>query len=852
MNINLNYDGQLDFATGKSRMEISWRNKEITWKALLEKLQTTTRTSETLAEYAAAKKTKQDDIKDIGGFVGGFLTGGRRKSGSILHRQLITLDLDFATNDFWDLLTMTQDFACAVYSTHKHTEKTPRFRLLIPLDRPVDPSEYIAISRRIAGDIDIELFDPTSFEPERLMYWPSTSSDGVYVFEYQDGPWACADAILARYKDWKDSSEWPISDKVDKLIHRTIKKQGDPIEKTGMLGAFCRAFTIHEAIAKFLPDVYDECSDGRYTYKHGSTAGGLIIYEDKWAYSHHGTDPVSGKLCNAFDLVRIHLFGMNDEGTNDRSNVTKLPSFKEMCDLCTQDPTVRKQLGIERQAEAADDFGTPITGGGEHGEGLPIDQTLYVSPSGEVTTRKADPLGGSVGSDDLEDESDWMSKLEVDRKGNYLSTVDNVVLILKNDPRLKGCLATDAFACRECTPHGLPWRSTKGQFDFLVPSDDAGMRHYFEKVYNITGRFIIKDGMTIILQKNRFHPIHDYFKGLEWDEINRVDSLLIDYLGAEDSAYTRAVTRKTLVAAVARVMDPGCKFDSVLTLIGTQGIGKSQLLARLGKQWYSDSFGGLGSKEAFELIQGKWIIEIAELAGLKKAEVDTIKHFISKTDDYYRVPYTERPANFKRQCIFIATTNDFDGFLKDTTGNRRWWPVVTNSEACTRDIFKDLNDYEIDQVWAEAMELYKAGEKLYLTGDVADYATGIQADHVETDFRFEGLKAYLDMEVPADWYKKDLYERLDYIGSVERGQADPGEDSFVRDRISPLEIWCEFMRNKRSDAQTWNTKPIAQVVRNMGGWVLSKNAVKTEEYGRQRVFIRVNSIFDTLLKHKKN
>ncbi|MFA9212971.1 MAG: hypothetical protein ACEQSR_03890 [Candidatus Methylacidiphilales bacterium] len=210
---------------------MNWRNKEMLWSELVEKLSETHYTAETHAEYLAAKKPRQDEIKDVGGFCGGFLTGGRRKASNVLHRQLLTLDIDFGNTSFWEDLTLIYGAAAVVYSTHKHSPDSPRLRLIMPLDRPVRPDEYEAIARRIAGVLNIELFDPTTFQPERLMYWPSTSKEAVYEFQYQDGVWLNADEILATYRDWQDSSEWPVSKRVDKILQRSMQKQGDPLEK---------------------------------------------------------------------------------------------------------------------------------------------------------------------------------------------------------------------------------------------------------------------------------------------------------------------------------------------------------------------------------------------------------------------------------------------------------------------------------------------------------------------------------------------------------------------------------------------------------------------------------------------
>ena len=178
-----------NLATGRSRKEKKWKNQEISWQELVKNLSETHSTYETCVEYRAMNKDKQDAIKDIGGFVGGALKDGRRLNGNVISRSMLTLDLDFADKDFWDDLIMLNDFACCVYSTHKHTAEKPRLRLIIPLSRDVSAEEYEAIARRVAGDIGIDQFDDTTFQPARLMYWPSTSQDGVYQFEHQEGEW---------------------------------------------------------------------------------------------------------------------------------------------------------------------------------------------------------------------------------------------------------------------------------------------------------------------------------------------------------------------------------------------------------------------------------------------------------------------------------------------------------------------------------------------------------------------------------------------------------------------------------------------------------------------------------------
>jgi len=791
---NLKCDRLVDIASAKSSTSLNWKNRQVLWSDFLERLSRTHRTHESYSEYVSSKKDRQAEIKNVGGFVGGHLTNGSRKKGNVLHRQVITLDVDYATQDFWDDFTLTYGCAACVYSTHKHSPEHPRLRLIIPLSRPVFADEYMAIAHKVAGVLDIELFDPTTFQPERLMYWPSTSKDGEFIFEYQDGEWLDADKVINSYTNWKDSSEWPISIKADAVVITSMKKQGEPTEKTGIIGAFCREYNISEAIEKFLPEVYEPSDvEGRYSYKQGSTSGGLVLYEDKFAYSHHGSDPVSGKLCNAFDLVRIHKFGLKDENIEVATPGNKRPSYIAMLDLVTSDPKVKSRVVAEKIETARGDF-------------------------------KDDEI-----LEESKEDNEWRSKLGMDRKGNIYNTIDNIFLIFENDTYFKRKIAYDDFEKCEVALSDLPWRAIDHQTRRLIDSDDSNIRHYLEKYYGISNAAKIRDAMVVLAKKTSFHPVQDYLSSLRWDGKSRVEKLLTEYQGAVDSEYTRMITRKILVAAVSRVFQPGVKFDHVLVLVGDQGLKKSALVAKLGRQWFSDSFSTVEGKESFEQLQGVWIVEIAELAGLAKAEVEKIKHFITKRDDRFRVAFGRRTEKFPRQCVFFATTNKRD-FLRDPTGDRRYWPVLVNVTKPSKDVFKDFTDDEIDQVWAEAVRLYKKGETLYLPDSMVATATQIQKEHSQ-EHPWTGLiQNYLDVKLPEGWNNMGIYERRAFL---------TGEDEFSpkgtlnRTRVCLIEIYSEAIKGK-DPIDERSATAIRNIMQNIEGWVEQSKPTKHNIYGTQR------------------
>lgn len=790
----MKYDNQITIATGLSAGSKKWKNKELNWSEFVQRLSEDHKTSETYKEYLAANKQEQLKIKDVGGYVGGYLSGGRRGINNVGFRKVITLDIDFAHNGFWEDFVLTFDNAAVLHSTHKHHEDSPRLRLIMPIDREVSSDEYVAISRKIAGDLNIELFDNTTFEPNRLMFWPSTPKDIDYYFKTQDGPWVNADEILDSYIDWKDSSLWPTADKQIDRIRDAAEKQQDPTAKKGIIGAFCRTYTLTEAIEKFLTDEYTpvDGDNSRWTYKKGSTTAGLIVYDDKFAYSHHGTDPSGGKLCNAFDLVRLHKFGYMDEQSK-----TNQKSFKAMEELAREDKEVRKVIASENLDNAKYDF--------------------------------------AEGSDDIEmqeDATDWMEQLEIDSKGKYLSSAINVNLIFANDIRFKGLFKMNDFDMKRYVCGNMPWRKIDKP-EPVKNVDYSGVRNYIESIYGISGTMKIDDALALEFEKNSFHPVKEYLGGLKWDGKQRIDFLLIDYLGVEDSIYTREAMRKTMVGAVGRIFRPGIKFDHVLTLVGDQGAGKSTLIKKLGKAWYSDTFMTVHGKEALEQIQGCWLIEMAELSGLRKAEVEPIKHFLSKQEDIFRPAYARISETFPRQCIFIGTTNNKD-FLRDPSGNRRFIPVDINRNRATFDIFEDLTEAEVDQMWAEAVTLYRKGEKLFLSPEAEVIAKREQRNHSEGDERFGIVESYLETLLPTNWDEMDLMHRRIFL----EGDELQKKGEITRNMVCVAELWCECLGKAKEDMSRYTTRDLNDIMRQMDGWEQSKSTKNFGIYGIQKYYYR--------------
>ena len=803
----LSHDFTLDIATAHSRLSKKWKNKKWQWKDLVKRCSETKRTDETVGEYLKMTKQEQADIKDVGGFVGGYLSGGTRKTPNVMWRSIATLDIDYGTVNVWDDFTMQFDFAAMLYSTHKHTPEKPRLRLVFPLSRNVKPNEYEPLCRKIAYALGIDLFDITTYQLPRLFYWPSTSRDGEFVFEVQDGPACDVDAILSTYVNPQDVSEWPMGSRETEAVAHELRKAGDPLEKPGLIGAFCRAYTIEDAIDTFLTDVYVKtANDGRYTYKMGSVAGGLVCYEGKFAYSHHETDPASMQLCNAFDLCRIHLFGVHDEGSRV-TDITRLPSYLKMQDFAAKDKTVRVLLTKERRANAESDFAdVDLDGDGETPE---------------------------------EANTDWMADLEYDRKGAIKSTAKNIICILENDPGLSGHLWHDLFSGFDLVKGGLPWDRKATQWG---NRDDANLRIYLDETYGVTGKDKIKDAKDAVLTRHRLHPIREYLNGLVWDGTPRLDTLIIDYLGVEDTALNRAMTRKHFVAAVARVMNPGCKYDYCLIVTGAEGIGKSTLFSVMGGEWFNDSLVTMEGKSGMEQARGGWVIELPELGSIKRSDVEQVKAYISRQDDTYRPAYGTVTEKHPRQCVFCGTTNE-TYFLKGDTGNRRFWVMAADADRRKHtDVKADLTA-ERNQMWAEAVERWKEGETLYLPNDLETEARQKQAEYNDEadDPIKDMLIAYLDMKLPGEWPTWDLKRRRAYITDPDPLDQTGTEE---RTRVCAAEFICERLGRDMGDKEyKYLARKVGRMMDDLPSWErmgVSRHAQAI--YGVQKSFRRVLNI----------
>lgn len=792
------HDRQITITAGASRRSTNWQPQAMMLSELYTRLSVSARGTETLAEYLQMPKSQQDDLKDVGGFVAGTFRGIRRKADAVTGRDILTLDLDnIPAGGTDDIIRRVEALGCGycVYSTRKHMPSAPRLRVLLPLDCTCSADEYEPCARRMAEWIGMSLADASTFEASRLMYWPSCSADAEVVYYTADKPMLSVDGLLATYADWRDYTSWPA---VPGAVApaRLAARQGDPLTKTGVVGAFCRVYNIEAAMDLFLPGIYDpvDTMPGRFTFTGGSTTGGAVLYDNgKFLYSHHATDPCGGKLVNAFDLVRLHKFGDKDDEAASGTPTNRLPSYTAMCEMARGDGQVAKLLLDERWEKAQAAFG---------------------------------PIENSV-----EDDGSWRRQLKTNTQGAPEKSMNNLLILLENDPVLKGRLRLNLFSGRIDLVGELPWKRP-GDAKTWSDEDAAQLRLYVEPFFGKVAKNDLLDAVAACASDQAYHPVRDYLNALTWDGKPRLENLFIEYLGAQDTPYTRAVTKKAFTAAVARVMKPGCKYDTMLVLVGTQGRHKSTILAKMGGEWFSDSLRTFGDKDAMETIQGTWLNEVAEMQALAKAEVDAVKMFLSKTNDYYRAAYGRYTADRPRQCVFFGTTNSKE-CLVDQTGNRRFWVVEIDCQERKKNVFQEL-DAERDQLWAEAVAYWRLGEALHLPPELEAVAKKIQEEH-RARHPWEGLISdYLSQKIPADWMKWNLQQRqmwrsggLKYDGKL-----------MPRERICAAEIWCEVLDRKRGDMRQRDTREINSLLERAPGWVGIGVAKAGKPYGPQRCFER--------------
>ena len=450
---------------------------------------------------------------------------------------------------------------------------------------------------------------------------------------------------------------------------------------------------------------------------------------------------------------------------------------------------------------------------------------LYVEVKGNMSDADAEKINRfiSIGAAEAKDYGKIQTAILVVGKIPEGNSIDDIISFI----------CTEAYQNRK---EPYYYNFSKGNM-FWREADTAQLKSVIDIRYLPFSSRNHDVAFTKTADDRHFHPVRDYLDALPpWDGVKRIEDLFIRYLKADDTEYVRAVTRKTFAAAVARIYVPGIKFDCVPVLDGDQGIGKSTIVKDLvTSEYYSEtlSLTDMDDKSGAEKLQGFWVVEIGELAGMKKADIEKVKAFLSTSDDKYRPSYGRVVESHLRQCIIIATVNGERGYLRDITGNRRFWIIKVHQK-------KQKKSWNFDeafraQFWAEAKEIWQSGEKLYLEGDVLDEAEKAQRGAMEADERVGMIEEYLNTPLPDDWDDLDIFSRKNFLNGTEFGVPDHHGKN-IRTEVSNAEIWCECFGKNLQELKPQDSYAIAAMMAQVPGWERTTQIRRQPLYGRQRLY----------------
>lgn len=765
----------LTIATAPKMNSRHWKNGTIRWSEIVAWMDSPANKKEA-GEYVLGVIGETTRVHN-----GQPCTNIHRLKSAIDSRSAVTLDIDSPRPDFVEAVEMLFDHAAIIHTTYSHAPDKPRYRMIVPTDRAMKPDEYIVAANALMQQFGKSQFDKGSEQPERYMFMPAEQEPGWFRYWVLDGDPVPVETLLADF----------VEDLSDKPLPKPGRNKRDPFTLDGIMGAFNRAYGEDwDSLIEAYDLPYEKVADDRYHLVGATAAAGMGPVQDAagFVYSHHANDPAYGTACSAWDLVRLHRFGEMDEDVSPQTPPHKRPSHTAMAELATQDNrAMAEMVGIDF-AEAFDDEGNA---------------------------------------------NDWRLNLRRNNRGVITNVVANRDLLRDNDPALKVLFLNEMSMVIEADGD-LPWRKMReAEFDrdrVITDADRAEFREYLEREYGLDVPEATAKALIVIAgSRRRRHPAKEYLESLTWDGVSRIETALP---GVTPTTYTRMVSRKSLVAAVARVLKPGVKWDHTLVLFGAEGLGKSWWIDRMAKGW-SASLGRIGDKDTLMAMRAAWIITADEGHSLKKADSDSLKEFITRTHDTFRAPYDTVMQRHARHCVVWSTTND-EVFLRRQEGNRRFLIVRCEDKVD----FDAMTDEYVDQVWAEAVALYHAGEPLYLDGVESLEAAEQREEFIEEDAYAGVIDAYLSLPVPEDWANMPVDKRLEWLFGYREGEFVEAGTGRI-DTVCSLQIWIEAMGRHRGDARRPDLIEIFNTLNRLPDW--EKIPGKTwlgPDYGGQTVFRR--------------
>lgn len=381
--------------------------------------------------------------------------------------------------------------------------------------------------------------------------------------------------------------------------------------------------------------------------------------------------------------------------------------------------------------------------------------------------------------------------LKTAKDGSPYPTIDNAVIVFRNDPFFKGNIKLNLFRDRIEFTGEVPWKRTGIDISEL---DDVQIRYYTETTYRMTNAKKIREGMQIIAAENGYHPVRDYLNSLSWDGTERIGHVLHHFLGVEESDFSNEFMKLFLLGAIERIFHPGCKFDYMLCLVGGQGVGKSSFIRMLAcfDSWFCDDIKRLDDEKIYEHLAGHWILEIAEMLALNNAKCnEATKAFLTRQCDNYRLPYGIRAEDRPRQCVFAGTSNIVHFLPNDRSGNRRFLPVLCDASKAEIHILEDETGSRkyIEQLWAEAMVIFRSGKyQLKLSRNIEKDLASYQEPFMQEDTWADMIKSFLE-----DFTGNIVCTRMLYREALEMyGMPNKIETAQIMEIMSHISGWIRF------------------------------------------------------------
>lgn len=737
-----------------------------------------------------------ESVKDCGGYVAGRLKGTARRKGQVEYRSAVTLDAD-AASETLPAVVAGLGLRALVHSTYSHTRAHPRYRVIFPIMGPgLTEEEYPRVARGLMEALGEAQFDPGSTQPERLMFWPATATPDEYEVVECDGETATAQGLL---RDFGGLGPTP--------DHMPGSKR-DPFGLPGVAGAFNRVYDMARAVETFhLPYDPVDGEPNRWHYTPAESGGGVIVYPDGYVFSNHASDPAYGRALSMFDLVALHVYGGEDRAAG-------VPQSTAPPDR----PSIQRAM---REFAARPEIVTEL-----------------------VAADFADVDGDEAGARGL---PEWVLEFHLHPKtGKPLDDVHNWDLLMRHDPVLRS-LARNNMDLTTVTRRQFPWRTVEaGKDDALTNADRAQISAHLQRAYNMPrpAQEQLNGVIDMVAQDHSFHPVVEYLEGLEWDGVSRIET----YLPGAADAYTRRVARLVAVQAVARALDPGVKVDNCLILTGRQGLGKSWFVETMARGWTCTlgPIEGSGLRDTVMAMTRSWVTVADEGFAMKKADAEALKQFVTLTHDVIRLPYAREHVKLPRRQVIWGTTNDAV-FLRAQEGNRRFLIV----EVAEKLDFGKYSDEYVNQVWAEAVHIWKTSKaqyglkdnpELFLSASEEAAAESVRSMATEEDSMTGLIQAYLDTLVPANWVEMSPEERISWLRDEEQGIVS---GTHPIDVVCSLEIWEIALGRERGKHSRVDILQITNALKQLPGWFgPMPKPTRLPFYGPQRVFARMDEPTD--------